>query len=116
MEHEDLIENKLHFVGKKPSTASKKQSPSKVFNEHPIIYREQGSGTQITIEAYLRTQGIPAHAKLELISNEAIKQVLLAGLGYSVMPQIGIQKELGNSSKQLIFCTSNKFNTERLNT
>lgn len=81
MEHEDLIENKLHFVGKKPSTASKKQSPSKVFNEHPIIYREQESGTQINIEAYLRTQGIPAHAKLELTSNEAIKQLLLAGLG-----------------------------------
>lgn len=94
LEHEDLMENKLFLVGKKPSSKSKKQSPSKVFNEYPIIYREQGSGTRITMEAYLHAQGIPAYAKFELTSNEAIKQALLAGLGYSVMPQIGIQKEL----------------------
>lgn len=94
LEHEDFMENKLYFVGKKHSTKSKKQSQTKVFNEHPISYREQGSGTRITMEAFLRAQEIPAYTKLELTSNEANKQVLLAGLGYYVMPQIGIQKEL----------------------
>ncbi len=102
LEHEDLMENKLYFVGKKPSTTQKKQRPDKVFNEHPIIYREQGSGTRINMEAFLRAQGIPTYAKLELTSNEAIKQALLAGLGYSVMPQIGIQKELDQGLLSII--------------
>lgn len=94
LEHEDLMENRLYFVGKNSPSSTKKQPPEKVFKENPIIYREQGSGTRITMEAFLRSRGISSRVKLELTSNEAIKQALLAGLGYSVMPQIGIKKEL----------------------
>ena len=36
---------------------------------------------------------------MELTSNEAVKQAVLAGLGYSIMPLIGIKNELHN--KQL---------------
>lgn len=94
LEHEDLMENRLYFVGKNAPPSMKKQSAEKVFKETPIIFREQGSGTRITMEAFLRSRGISSRVKLELTSNEAIKQALLAGLGYSVMPQIGIKKEL----------------------
>jgi DNA-binding transcriptional LysR family regulator len=34
--------------------------------------------------------------KLELTSNEAVKQAVLAGLGYSIMPEIGIRNELSS--------------------
>jgi len=39
---------------------------------------------------------------MELTSNEAVKQVLLAGLGYSVMPLIGIKNELLNLDLHII--------------
>jgi DNA-binding transcriptional LysR family regulator len=40
--------------------------------------------------------------KIELTSNEAVKQAVLAGLGYSIMPLIGIRNELHNQELQLI--------------
>lgn len=39
---------------------------------------------------------------MELTSNEAVKQSLLAGLGYSIMPLIGIKNELHNKELQII--------------
>ena len=39
---------------------------------------------------------------MELTSNEAVKQALLAGLGYSIMPLIGIRNELHNKELQII--------------
>ncbi len=40
--------------------------------------------------------------KLTLTSNEAIKQALLAGFGYSIMPLIGIRTELQNNELSII--------------
>jgi DNA-binding transcriptional LysR family regulator len=37
---------------------------------------------------------IEVNHKLELTSNEAVKQAVLAGLGISIMPLIGIHQEL----------------------
>lgn len=39
---------------------------------------------------------------MELTSNEAVKQALIAGLGYSIMPLIGIRNELFNKELQII--------------
>ena len=39
---------------------------------------------------------------MELTSNEAVKQAVLAGLGYSIMPLIGIKNELQNNELQII--------------
>ena len=40
--------------------------------------------------------------KIELTSNEAVKQAVLAGLGYSIMPLIGIKNELSNQDLEII--------------
>jgi DNA-binding transcriptional LysR family regulator len=39
---------------------------------------------------------------MELTSNEAVKQAVIAGLGYSIMPLIGIKNELQNGELQII--------------
>lgn len=39
---------------------------------------------------------------MELTSNEAVKQAVLAGLGYSIMPLIGIRSEVIHGELQLI--------------
>ncbi len=39
---------------------------------------------------------------MELTSNEAVKQALLAGLGYSIMPLIGLKKVLNSNELQII--------------
>jgi DNA-binding transcriptional LysR family regulator len=40
--------------------------------------------------------------QIELTSNEAVKQAVMAGLGYSIMPLIGIKNELINRQLQII--------------
>jgi len=39
---------------------------------------------------------------MELTSNEALKQALIAEFGYSIMPLIGIKNELKNGDLHLI--------------
>ena len=39
---------------------------------------------------------------MELTSNEAVKQAVIAGLGYSVMPLIGIKNELLNGQMYIL--------------
>jgi DNA-binding transcriptional LysR family regulator len=39
---------------------------------------------------------------MELTSNEAVKQAILAGFGYSLMPLIGIKRELINKELHII--------------
>jgi LysR family transcriptional regulator, low CO2-responsive transcriptional regulator len=90
----DLIQNKLFLVANNTFKASSKAIEKSVFNEIDLIYRESGSGTRKTMEQYFEKKKINIKNKLELTSNEAVKQAVIAGLGYSIMPLIGIKNEL----------------------
>lgn len=59
----------------------------------PFLNRERGSGTRITMENYLSKHGISPKNTIEFTSNEAIKQAVLAGLGYSIMSVFGWKNE-----------------------
>lgn len=53
--------------------------------EEPWIMREAGSGTRKAIETLFHSRGLEIRPRLELGSNEAIKQAILAGLGISAL-------------------------------
>ena len=97
----DLLQNRLYLVGNTQLKIKKKKTKD-IFNELPLIFREKGSGTRQTMESFIEQNSIPALKKMELTSNEAVKQALLAGLGYSIMPLIGIKNELYNAELQII--------------
>lgn len=96
----DLLKNKLYLVGNAKHELKKTKTPRELFRHLPLIFREKGSGTRQTMERFLEGNELPVLRKMELTSNEAVKQSLLAGLGYSIMPLIGIKNELQN--KELI--------------
>jgi DNA-binding transcriptional LysR family regulator len=73
-----------------------------IFKELPLIYREKGSGTRQAKEQFIEKNNIKAIKKMELTTNEVVKQALLAGLGYYIMPLIGIKNELHNNELQII--------------
>lgn len=98
----DLMQNKLFLVGHAKSKIKKDITPKEVFSDLPLIFREKGSGTRQTMEAFIEKNKITVVKKMELTSNEAVKQALLAGLGYSIMPLIGIRNELHNNELQII--------------
>jgi DNA-binding transcriptional LysR family regulator len=54
------------------------------------------------MESFIAKNNISIFKKMELTSNEAVKQAMLAGLGYSIMPLIGIRNELRNKELQII--------------
>jgi DNA-binding transcriptional LysR family regulator len=98
----DLLQNKLYLVGNK-SLRIKKETPSNsIFKELPLIFREKGSGTRQTMLEFMESKQISVLKKMELTSNEAVKQSIIAGLGYSIMPLIGLKNELQNEELKII--------------
>lgn len=65
--------------------AHKKKITLERLAREPWLMRERGSGTRIAIERCFDEHGIAIHPRLELGSNEAIKQAILAGLGISAL-------------------------------
>lgn len=98
----DLIDNHLYLVGNKDTRFKKNISPKELFPELPLIFREAGSGTRETMERFIGKHHLKVRKKLELTSNEAVKQAVIAGLGYSVMPLIGIRNEIASGILKII--------------
>lgn len=92
VEEELLVENKLYLVGNHPE-----RDP-----DAPLIYREEGSATRKVMEQYFANHDSKNRKRMELTSNEAVKQAVMAGLGYSIMPLIGIHHELTNGQLFLL--------------
>ncbi len=98
----DLLENKLYLVGNQSHKFKSHAYSKKVFKDLPLIYREPGSGTRQAMENFIQKHNVSVVKKMELTSNEAVKQAILAGLGFSIMPLIGIRKELQSGELQII--------------
>ncbi|MBN8566768.1 MAG: LysR family transcriptional regulator [Flavobacteriales bacterium] len=98
----DLMENKLYFVGNNEFIYSNEKNDKSILQDIPIIYREKGSGTRQVMERFLENNKLQLTKKMELTSNEAVKQALIAGLGCSIMPLIGIKNELNNGDLHII--------------
>ncbi|MBK6447921.1 MAG: LysR family transcriptional regulator [Saprospiraceae bacterium] len=98
----DLLQNKLYLVGNADTNFKKGLKNETIFENLPLIFREKGSGTRQTMESFIANNNIKVLKKMELASNEAVKQAVLAGLGYSIMPLIGIKNELQSKELQII--------------
>jgi DNA-binding transcriptional LysR family regulator len=96
----NLIPNELYLVGNKevgPEINIEEQLAST-----PFIFREKGSGTRQVMEKFIAKNKIKIKKKLELTSNEAVKHAIISGLGYSIMPLIGIRNEIQNGLLKII--------------
>ena len=89
--HEEiLLENKLYLVS----------STIILDKNKPLIYREKGSATRSAMDKYFKNQD--RRKSIELTSNEAVKQAVIADLGYSIIPLIGIKNELYHNQLHII--------------
>lgn len=90
VEEEVLMKNELYMVGNK-----------KEFDDSlPYIYREEGSATRKAMDDFLGES--LDRKRLELTSNEAVKQAVIAGLGQSIIPKLGITNELNKGELFLL--------------
>lgn len=97
----ELMDNHLFLVGNKEN-AEEIINNKKALDSKPFIFREQGSGTRQMMERFIIKNKFITKKKIELTSNEAVKQAVLAGIGISIMPIIGIKEELASGKLKII--------------
>ncbi len=76
-----------------PLAGEKNISAEKIKNEQ-FIFREVGSGTRMMMTDYLEKNGIEVNPVMELGTNEAVKQAVMAGIGLSIISKLSIGNEL----------------------
>lgn len=99
---EVLIENELYVVANRAFKVGAKGIGKKEISELPLIFREEGSGTRHVMERFFNKNKLNVRMKMELTSNEAVKQSVIAGLGLSIMPLIGIRNELLSGELKIV--------------
>jgi len=92
---EDFADNPLVLVAppNHPLVGKKRIAPQRLINE-PFIMREPGSGTRLTAERFFNSHGVQLRNRLEVGSNEAIKQTVAGGLGLAVLSATTVVSEL----------------------
>ncbi len=98
----ELLHNDLYLVTSKNETFPAVHRSLNPLKKKSFIFREAGSGTRMITERYFDSHQLNIEKKLELTSNEAVKQAVIAGLGCSIMPIIGIRNELTLNDLQII--------------
>lgn len=89
-----LMKNELFLVGNAEREKNRKGKKELIFSNEPLLYREEGSATRNAMESFIQGKNLMASKKIELTSNEALKQAVIAGIGYSIMPVIGIKNAI----------------------
>lgn len=81
-----LLPNRLHVYASETHPLAKQRSIAfrDLANEQ-FLMRESGSGTRMAADALFEKHKIRPRVRMELGSNEAIKQAMLTGLGISVL-------------------------------
>ncbi len=93
-----ILENPLVVVAQSEHPlAQEKNIPIERLASEPFIMREPGSGTRKAVQSLFEEQKILVKVRLDLGSNEAIKQAIAGGLGISVLSAHTLALEGPNS-------------------
>jgi len=91
--------------------AKKKKIPLELLAKEPFLLREPGSGTRIATERLFDELGLKLKMRMELGSNEAIKQAVIGGLGVSVLSRHTL--EMDTPSKRFVVLNVQGFPIKR---
>jgi len=98
----ELMPNSLYLIGAGNQANHADAINKQTLEKLPLIYREEGSATRMAMEKFIEKNRISVKKKIQLTSNEAVKQAVIAGIGYSIMPVIGLKNELERKQLQII--------------
>ena len=83
-----FLDNPLVVIARRDHPlANQTNIPIQALNDQAFIMREQGSGTRQAVQNLLHQHRVDVRVRLELGSNEAIKQAITGGMGISVLSQ-----------------------------
>jgi len=91
---EAFLENLLVVIAPANHALAKmKKIPLERLAKEPFLLREPGSGTRIVTERLFNELGLKLKMRMELGSNEAIKQAVIGGLGVSVLSRHTLESD-----------------------
>lgn len=90
--YDDLV---LVVAPSHPWSSKKAISPSEL-GEEKLIVREQGSAIREVMERGLAQYGVQVRPLFILTDNEAVKQMVMSGVGASIVSLLSVQRELAN--------------------
>jgi len=93
-----FAENPLVIVAPRGhALARSRRVPLSKLVGQPFLMREQGSGTRLAADRFLRDRGVRLDVKMEIGSNEAIKEAVAGGLGLSILSLHALGPDPGRS-------------------
>lgn len=70
--------------------------PPESLRDNVLVLREQGSGIREVIEHALSQHGVQVRPLLTVPDNEAIKHMVMSGMGASIVSALAVQRELAS--------------------
>lgn len=85
--------------------AGQKEIPLARLASERFVLREKGSGTRTVAERFFAAHGLAPSVKLELGSNEAVKQAVAGGLGLSILSRHTLGRDPGSDELAILDVT-----------
>lgn len=88
-----VLEEEFVFIASREQQEAFRAFTPEALYAHPLIAFESGSGTRALIEGWFAASGSGIAPVMQLGSIEAIKRMVRAGLGYSIVPRMAVEQE-----------------------
>ncbi|MCU6386593.1 LysR family transcriptional regulator [Enterobacter quasiroggenkampii] len=89
-----VMDEEFVFIASREQQAAFRDFTPAALHVHPLIAFESGSGTRALIDGWFAAQGLAIAPVMQLGSIEAIKRMVRAGLGYSIVPRMAVEQEV----------------------
>ena len=105
IEDEIFMPNPLVLVAPKHSPLAKKKLINIAsLKDEQFIFREKGSGTRMAVDAHFKKLKFKPDVRLELGSNEAIKEAVIGGLGLAVLSKYSLSEVSTQNEVAILRC------------
>lgn len=92
-----LSDEPMLFIAAPNHPLSKQIISTQNLSEVCLILTEPGCSYRATIEDLLAKANVAPHSSMEVNSIESIKQLVMLGLGISLLPRFAVEKEIENN-------------------
>ena len=87
-----IVEEFVFIASREQQDAFRALTPE-TLHAQPLIAFESGSGTRALIDGWFAAHGVAMAPVMQLGSIEAIKRMVRAGLGYSIVPRMAVEQD-----------------------
>ncbi|MEF7614468.1 LysR family transcriptional regulator [Aquincola sp. MAHUQ-54] len=85
-----VLEDPFVAIAPRGAAQGRRSVTAVSLSRHPLVLFEEGANTRALINQWFRDGGLAVRPVMELGSVEAIKEMVAAHLGWSLLPQLGV--------------------------